>query len=354
MGLVRHQTVMHCKPAQDKQMTDITPSIYILSSERSGTNLLRSLLSNHPQYDGPIPVHFFDTFYRYAGRYGDLHKPDAMQKLLHDAVILANHPYHDWKLQISSDQLFEKCRPTDLFAAFLALYRTWCEEQGKRGMICKDNNLFHYAFYIRAHEPSARFIYLYRDPRAYCASWKGVPAMNKTTYQNAKQWAAEQTQCLDLIATHGIDCVPVAYEELVSNTQAVIDRIFSHVGVATDSQCYQIAAGKNDEAASRNEFWKNINKPIFDSGAGGYRKKLSGDEIAMIEVITGSVMQRLDYQPEAKTVWEKPRWFSVQEKWRKKKLQRTAFKGAALLQSKTELMRQIQSGQLQDKQAGKQ
>lgn len=320
------------------------PSIYILSSERSGTNLLRSLLSNHPQYEGPIPIHFLDVFFHHAARYGDLHDANNMRVLLQDAIVLANHPYHDWKLRADANALLEQYQPKNLFAAFQALYVAWCVQQGKPGMICKDNNLFHHAFYIRAHDPAARFVYLYRDPRAYCASWKGVPAMHKTTYQNARQWVAEQNACLNLMAVHGIDCVPVAYEELVRDTPAAIDRIFAHAGVATHPACYQTAEGKNDAAATRNEFWKNINKPVFDAGAAGYRKKLDADEIAMIEAVAAVAMARLGYQPEANAPWKKPALFSLQEKLRKKKLQGTAFAGEEQLQSKTVLVRQIQRG----------
>lgn len=323
------------------------PSIYILSSERSGTNLLRSLLSNHPQYEGPIPIHFFDTFYSCAARYGDLRESSVMQKLLADAVTIANHPYHDWQLATAAEALLQKYRPTSLFGAFRALYGAWCEQQGKPGMICKDNNLFHYAHYIRAQDPNAKFIYLYRDVRAYCASWKGVPAMHKTTFQNARHWVAEQNTCLNLLAVHGIDAAVVAYEQLVSDTPATMDRIFGHVGVVTDPRCYQTAAGKNDAAAERNEFWKNINKPVFDRGAEGYRKKLDGDEIALIEAVAGAVMQRLGYAQESAAGWKKPRLFSLQEKLRKKKLQQAVFTGDELLRSKTELVRRIQRGELQ-------
>lgn len=321
-----------------------TPSIYILASERSGTNLLRSLLSNHPAYEGPIPIHFFDTFYSCAVRYGDLREATAMRALLRDAVAIANHPYHDWKLQADADLLLDKYRPVSVFTAFQALYGEWCAQQNKQGVICKDNNLFHYAHYIRAQDPAAKFIYLYRDVRAYCASWKGVPAMHKTTYQNARHWAAEQTICLNLLAVHGIDYVAVAYEELVSSTPSTIDRIFAHVGVETSSNCYQTAAGKNDDAAARNEFWKNINKPVFDRGAEGYRKKLSAEEIAMIEVVAGGVMERLGYEKETKVAWKKPRFFSLQERLRKQKLKRAVFTGDVLLQEKTELVRRIQRG----------
>lgn len=320
------------------------PSIYILSSERSGTNLLRSLLSNHPLYEGPIPIHFFDVFYNHAERYGDLRQATAIQQLLTDAIRIANHPYHDWQLQISANDLWQQYKPTDLFTAFQALYGAWCAQQGKQGMICKDNNLFHYAFYIRAHDPSAKFIYLYRDVRAYCASWKGVPAMHKTTYQNARHWVAEQKTCLNLMEIHGIDCVPIAYETLVADTPASIDSIFSHIGMESNPACYQTASGKHDAAAERNEFWKNINKPIFDRGAEDYRKKLNVDEIAMIEAVAGAVMDRLGYTKKAATTWQKPKLFSLQEKLRKKQLKKVVFTGDTLLQEKAELVRHVQYG----------
>lgn len=321
-------------------------SIYILASERSGTNLLRSLLSNHPLYEGPIPIHFFDTFFHSAARYGDLREQAAMQMLLQDAITIANHPYHDWQLHQTAEKIYQAYQPKNLFAAFQALNLTWCETQGKSSMICKDNNLFNYAHYIRANDPSAKFIYLYRDVRAYCASWKGVPAMFKTTYQNAKHWVAEQTICLRLMEIHGIDAVPVSYEELVRDTSAVMDRIFDYVGVPTDSACYQNSSGKNAAAAERNEFWKNIDKPVFDKGAESYRKKLDADEIAMIEKLAGPIMEKLGYAKEAQYRWKKPKFFSFREKLRKKKLQQADFKGNDLLNSKTELVRKIQRGEI--------
>lgn len=320
-------------------------SIYILSSERSGTNLLRSLLSNHPLYEGPIPIHFFDTFFHCAANYGDLREKQAMLTLLDDAITIANHPYHDWQLDITAETLWQRYQPANLFAAFEVLNKAWCESQGKSGMICKDNNLFNYAHYIRANDPNAKFIYLYRDVRAYCASWKGVPAMHKTTYQNAKHWVAEQTACLRLLEVHGVQAVPVAYEELVRDTPAVIDRIFAHIGVESNAACYQNSSGKNDAAAERNEFWKNINKPVFDKGAESYRKKLSGDEIAMIEKIAGPVMDKLGYEKESSARWKKPKFFSLREKWLKRQLKQADFKGNDLLNSKTELVRSIQRGE---------
>jgi hypothetical protein len=130
----------------------------------------------------------------------------------------------------------------------------------------------------------------------------------------------------------------------VSDTAATIDRIFAHVGVPTDSRCYQTASGKNDEVATRNEFWKNINKPVFDSGAEGYRKKLSETEIAMIEAVASTMMDKLGYVREATNTWHKPHFFSLREKMRKKQMKRVAFTGDAMLQDKTELVRRIQRG----------
>ena len=71
-----------------------------------------------------------------AGSRGSCMGPEAM-RVANVAVALANHPYHDWKLQVDANQLLEKYQPNNLFAAFQALYGAWCEQQGKPGIICK-------------------------------------------------------------------------------------------------------------------------------------------------------------------------------------------------------------------------
>ena len=46
--------------------------IMILASERSGTNLLRTLLGNHNDISAPVAPHFFDAFKETIHLYGDL------------------------------------------------------------------------------------------------------------------------------------------------------------------------------------------------------------------------------------------------------------------------------------------
>lgn len=65
--------------------------IIILASERSGTNLLRTLLGNHKHICAPVAPHFFDAFRPNIHLYGDLNKATNAEKLLDHMIRLSNH-----------------------------------------------------------------------------------------------------------------------------------------------------------------------------------------------------------------------------------------------------------------------
>jgi hypothetical protein len=62
--------------------------VIFLASERSGTNLLRTLLGNHPDIDAPVAPHFLDAFNESVGLYGDLKR--------------RNMPKNSWSIWSSS------------------------------------------------------------------------------------------------------------------------------------------------------------------------------------------------------------------------------------------------------------
>jgi len=82
--------------------------IIILTSERSGTNLLRVLLGKHKHISAPVAPHFFDSFSQYLHNYSNLKHHKNLVLLLDHMIRLANHYYHDWKLNIKAEELIEK------------------------------------------------------------------------------------------------------------------------------------------------------------------------------------------------------------------------------------------------------
>ena len=73
--------------ANEETDTDRCRPIFILSSERSGTNLLRRRLSEWQKVAyGPAPLHLLKHLYYAQPFYGDLSKTEALQQFLNDAL----------------------------------------------------------------------------------------------------------------------------------------------------------------------------------------------------------------------------------------------------------------------------
>ena len=85
--------------------------IFIMSSERSGSNLLRILLGNHSNISGPAAHQLLQTFYSQIPYYSPLSHRENLINLFEDFMAIVNHPYHSWNIIFDFDYIFEKYRP---------------------------------------------------------------------------------------------------------------------------------------------------------------------------------------------------------------------------------------------------
>ena len=86
--------------------------IVLLASERSGSNLLRSLLGNHSQISAPVAPHLLVEFYNSSKYYGDLRDLQNIKELLRCPNLSAKKQY-DYNLprciEVSCDCKGGKC-----------------------------------------------------------------------------------------------------------------------------------------------------------------------------------------------------------------------------------------------------
>ena len=75
-------------------MTSRISPIYIVASERSGTNLLRKLITNHQNvYYGGSPAHFLKHLFYKEPYYGALSVDENFLKLINDALSLTQYHF---------------------------------------------------------------------------------------------------------------------------------------------------------------------------------------------------------------------------------------------------------------------
>jgi len=151
----------------------LTAPIFIVGSGRSGTTLLRSLLSDHPDVAMlPRESHFFNAF---AGRYlgVDLGSPAAFETCWKDFVEreqFARLGVDPTVLRTEIDQL----EHVDLEGIFTSLLLVHARSQGKARAGEKTPSHFRYIRTMLDWYPDAQILFLLRDPRGVLASYLKV------------------------------------------------------------------------------------------------------------------------------------------------------------------------------------
>lgn len=269
-------------------------SVFILSSERSGTNLLRSLIGRHSQISAPVAPHLLLTLGSTCKYYGDLNKKERSIKLIEDSMKIVNHSYHDWKLnKLSSNEIYEKYNPNSLIKIKDALFSEKALDENKSVYFSKELKNYRYFEQLIRELKETKFIYLHRDPRDIVVSWLRTPLFMHTPYQIITNWIEEQKACLDLLEKHPSKILSISYEELIEKTKETITKCLHFIGVKIEPICFQ--TDRNNQESKRNEFWKNLSKPIMTENSKKYLNELSEKDILIIESSSKEIMVKLGY-----------------------------------------------------------
>ena len=96
--------------------------IFIVGTERSGSNLLRLLLDSHSQISIPHPPHILHYFAPLEAGYGDLSDRNNLRRLAQDVLRLLEVHIHPWERLPDPDLIVSLAKPMDLLGVFVAIY----------------------------------------------------------------------------------------------------------------------------------------------------------------------------------------------------------------------------------------
>lgn len=288
-------------------MREMKDPVFLLSSERSGTNFLRRALGKRSDMDDPVPIHFLKWVYPAAPFYGDLRETRNFERLVADALDLATKHFSPWEQYPSRSEFFaipEEER--SVMAVFELLYGYHARAYGKKRFFCKDNHLFEFLYPITQHFPEARFIYLYRDPRDYALSQLRRTFMTDDLYEIACLWRDEQFKCFQALSEPSLRSrtYMVGYEELLTNEEEKLQEILDHIG--------EERVERDEEGTDKKEKvvqeWQNLEQGAMRSNFKKYKKALSSSDIALIESVCWNPMRYLGYETEFQERPRIPSW----------------------------------------------
>lgn len=256
--------------------------VFVGGLSRSGKTLLCSLLALHPNIAMPLKEsNLWTYFYR---RYGDLSQPDNLERCL-----AAMWRYKGVRqLNPDFDRIRVEFRQSEPIYArlFALLHAQYAEQLGKPRWGVQAVSEEVYTELILAAYPTAKIIYMVRDPRdLYLA---------QLTTRFVRGWRKVVTSTVHW--THAISLAKkyeqryshrykiVRYETLVSQPQSTLTEIYAFL-----NEDY-IPAPPTDDSALRYH-----DKDISTTFVGSFRQKLSQRDINFIQTYARQDMAAYNY-----------------------------------------------------------
>jgi hypothetical protein len=270
--------------------------VFLICTERSGSNLLRAMMNAHPSIHAPMPVHLGLNYWATIHRYGDLGKDENWSTLIRHVCNHLSRTLGKLDVTITEAELFESVKERNFKAIYEYVYTKGMKQTGKIRLFIKDNHCHKQLYYFLYYFPEAKFVIQVRDPRDYVLSCKKLTHYNNF-FKAIDVWEAEQNAALEILHVLPRDKVFVQkYEDLLICPEKVLRDLCSFLELPFESQMLEFYGTKDSQrAAARSVYWENLSKPIISSNHGKFKSGLNRIHLYFIEHSLGELMDRFGY-----------------------------------------------------------
>lgn len=264
---------------------------FVVGAPRSGTTLVRAVLSAHPGMFVPPETKFFLWHEPPAS-------PGAWPGYL-DRLFASE----DWAIQgLDAEAARQRLDATDHGArsVFLAILAMHAERTGKPRIGEKTTNHSRHVERLRALFPSAKFIFVCRDPRDVIASQMGMPWQRWSHLDRARKCAKIMGEALRLErALPAGTFTIVRYEALTRDPEAEARRLCEFLGESYEGSMLTFHERADTGINEREPDWiTRTMRPISASSVGRYSRRLAPRQVAGIERVFGPLLEKLGYAPD--------------------------------------------------------
>ncbi len=292
----------------------MTP-VFMIGTQRSGSNLLRLMMNQLKDISSPHPPHILERMFPLIDNYGDLKSDDNFALLVDDVCRLVELNPVEWS-GVSFDRgvIMANAKQRSLMSVYGAVYDQYSQSQGAKTWCCKSLANINYIFEIEEYFNCPKYIYLYRDGRDVALSFQKAVVGEKHIYCIAKEWADTQSKALNL--GKKIDNKrfhSVSYEQLTQQPEKTARSLCEFLNadyVPAMLDFHKTSEARN--AAESSNLWGNVTSPIIQNNSKKFLKELPKDEIRIFESVAGNMLDALAYDREIVTKGEE-QIFSKQE-----------------------------------------
>jgi hypothetical protein len=260
---------------------------FIVGCGRSGTTLLKSILSAHPALFVMPETFFFRNVYPYVSRYGAEPWRAASGWWLADMGITPGRlkPLVEARLEAG---ISKECAVLGAIFDFHAAAHPGVEIGEKT-----PDHVNHIAR-IRLCFPNARIIQIIRDPRAVVASFRKVKVGSNAVADISAEWS--RTERILKSQAGSDNFLALRYEDLVKHPEEKLREICTFLGVVWVPEVLSFHSRDDAGYAPEQVHHTNTRKPLFRDSIDAWKEDLSDREIGLIEWSLRDGMVRQGYE----------------------------------------------------------
>jgi hypothetical protein len=267
--------------------------VFVAGPDRSGTTLMFALLSSHPDLCMVRRTNMFRYFY---GRYGDLARPENLDRCLSDMTRYRRMRH----LQPDAERIrreFLEGPPTygRLFALFHAHH---AQRAGRPRWGDKSLHTEHHADDVFAAFPDARIVHMVRDPRDRYASVRRRNGRDLSRVGAATaRWLMSTRAGRRNALRHHDRYLVVRYEDLVRAPETTVRRVCDHIGVAYSPEMLTMDGLPGHRDTGGNSSFGDLEPGAISVRAvGRFRTVLSPGELSFIDLFAGRAAAGFGYE----------------------------------------------------------
>jgi predicted N-acyltransferase len=285
---------------------------FVIGSPRSGTTLLRLILTSHSGLVVPPECGFIIWLQQSFGTWTNKEFSDAgaVSRFV-DAVISARK-FETWGLSREAVKTaITDRKPCTYSEACDSIYRCYCSHNGNDSTTWGDKNnyyLNHISSLARLF-PNARFIHIVRDGRDIACSYRTImatesnspyrPVLPVNIDEIANKWSDDVHKSREQLARLDIRRVfELRYEDLVNKPEAIARRLCAGLGCIFEHRMLDFHIEnkiRQLEPAATMDWKKRTLEPIDPSSIGRFHVELSKSEIAKFSDIARQELSYYQY-----------------------------------------------------------
>lgn len=293
--------------------------IFIIGNPRSGTTLLRLMLTCHPNIvippEGGFLVHLFERYGGFAG------EPDMIDAYAAD--VIACRKMDEWNMEAGElGRFLQEREPRNyhdlgdgVYAFFASKHKSGWTRWGD-----KNNYYLKHIPTLAQIFPEAKFVHIVRDGRDVACSYRELsqtkgtyaPQLPNSVVEIAVQWRDNLNQIANSFKSlNPGQAYTIRYEDILLSAEETLKDLCSFLGEPYNVNMLEYYKENTERSLEPEVYmqWKKKTKEELDpSRAFRWKTGMFLEDVALFEKIAGDVLQQHGYEHTgyriARDIWQ--------------------------------------------------